>query len=427
MEYLYQTYGLAIPTEYADHVGLLARIPLIPELDDAHIRMTELSAKIATVILQDTCHLFTKDVLKSVKMNKDPRKQLVPYLTQRSTDEVIERIQSYSFNQELEPCEGIVCTFIPNGHLSGSASILFEIRDGEYEKHTILFSGDTSGTKPIIFTKPLEIKGMKINTIISEATYNDKLIEKDNFEIEFVKYIQETCMEKRGSIVVPLFSVGRSTNSLIKLRHVYEEHPEFKNIKVYLASPMAVKSHRLLCSESNLEFYSEEWHKEIDIFDWKQVEYVESFKGVLKMLANPEPKIICASAGMVCAYSEYIIGQLISTRKHRVVFVGYQGEGTNGRLLLEGIQKTMTVEDAEGKKKSVGINAKISNVQGQSGHADYKELCRLWSSVEKKKLKTILLNHGNPDGMHFFKSELEKTLPNVDVKITKYNEVVRLC
>jgi len=426
MEYLYQTYGLAIPTEYADHVGLLARIPLIPELDKAHIRMTELSAKIATIILQDTCHLLTKDLLKSVKNNKNPKNQIVPYLTQKSTDEVIERIQSYSFDQEIKPCDGIVCKFISNGHLSGSASILFEIKDNEYEKQTVLFSGDTSGTKPIIFTKPLEIKGMKINHIISEATYNDKLIEKDNFELEFTKYIQETCIEKRGSIIVPLFSVGRSTNSLIKLRHVFKQHPEFNNIKIYLASPMAVKSHRLLCSETNLEFYSEEWHKEIDIFDWTQVEYVESFKGVLKMLKNPEPKIITASAGMVKAYSEYIIGQLISSRKNRVVFVGYQGEGTQGRLILEGIQKSMTVEDEEGHRKRVGINAKISNTGGQSGHEDYRGLIKLWSSVEKKKLKTILLNHGNPDGMFFFKKELEKALPHVDVKITKYNEIVRL-
>jgi metallo-beta-lactamase family protein len=410
-----------------DHIALLGRVPSIPELDNAHIRMTELSAKIAGIILQDTCHLHTKECEKSAKNVKDKSKQMIPYITQKSTDEVIERIQSYSFDQEIRLDEGIVMTYLPNGHLSGSASILIEVREGKYEKKSILFSGDTSGTKPIIFTKPLDIKERKIDFIISESTYNNKLIEKDNFETEFTKYIQETCMEKKGKIICPIFSVGRSSNSLIKLRKVYEEHPEFKSIKVYLASPMAVKSHVLLCSESNLEFYSEEWHKEIDIVDWTQVTYVESFKAVLKMLANPDPCVIFASAGMVKAYSEYIIGQLISTRKNRVVFVGYQGEGTQGKTILEGIQKSMTVEDQDGNRKSVGINAKISNTKGQSGHADYKELCRLWSSVEKKKLKTILLNHGNPDGMHFFKNELEKVLPNVEVKITKYNEVVRLC
>jgi len=352
---------------------------------------------------------------------------MVPYITQKSTDEIIERIQSYSFDQEIRLAEGIVMFFIPNGHLSGSASILIEMREGLYEKKTILFSGDTSGTKHIIFTKPLDIKERKIDFIVSEATYNNKLIEKDNFESEFTKYIQETCIERKGRIICPVFSVGRSSNCLVKLRHVYEAHPEFKDIKVYLASPMACKAHHLLCSKSNLEFYSEEWQEEIDVVDWNQVEYIESFKALLKVLNNPDSCVILASAGMVKAYSEYVIGQLISTKKNRVVFCGYQAEGTQGRMILDGIQKSMTIEDQDGKRRSVGINAKISNVVGQSGHSSYKELCELWSSVEKKKLKTILLNHGNPEGMPFFKRELQKALPNVDIKITKYNEVVRLC
>jgi len=415
---------ILITHSHADHIALLGRVPGISQLDNAHIRMTELSAKIANIILQDTCHLHMKECEKSAKNKGKP---MTSYITQKSTDEVIERIQSYSFDQEIRLTEGIVMTFLSNGHLSGSASILIEIREGLYEKKTILFSGDTSGTKPIIFTKPLDIKERKIDFIVSEATYNNKLIEKDNFESEFTKYIQETCIEKKGRIICPVFSVGRSSNCLVKLRNVYKLHPEFKDIKIYLASPMACKSHHLLCSKTNLEFYADEWQEEIDIVDWNQVEYIESFKALLKMLNNPDSCVILASAGMVKAYSEYVIGQLISAKKNRVVFCGYQAEGTKGRLLLDGIQKTMTVEDQDGNRKSVGINAKISNVVGQSGHLDYKDLCKLWSSVEKKKLKTILLNHGNPDGMHFFKKELEKVLPNVDVRITKYNEVVRLC
>jgi metallo-beta-lactamase family protein len=406
---------------------LLGRVPSMPELDKAHIRMTELSAKIASVILQDACHILLKEHEKSVKNCKDKSKQMIPYITQKSTDEVIERIQSYSFDQKILVAEDIYITFKSNGHLPGSASILIEIREGLYEKKTILFSGDTSGNRSFPLTKPLDIKESKIDFIVSESTYNNKLIEKNNFESEFTKYIQETCIEKKGKIIAPVFASGRCTNSLIQLRKVYEQHPEFKDIKVYLCSPMACKLHKILCSETNKEFYAEEWHKELDIVDWTQVEYIESFKALLKMLKNPDPCVILASAGMIGAYSEYIIGQSISTKKNRVVFLGYQCLGSVGDQLQQGIQKTMTVEDQDGKRKSVSINAKISTIKGMSGHSDYRELCNLWSSVEKKKLKTILLNHGNPDGMYFFKNELEKVLPNVDVKITKYNEVVRLC
>lgn len=405
----------------------MGRVSGIEELENANIRMTELSAKIAKIILEDTVYLHMKEVDKFNNRIKDKHKQMTPYITPRSTSEVLDRIRSYSFDTEIVLADGITCKFLSTGHLSGASSILIEVRENEYNVERVLFSGDTSGTKPIPFTKPLDIKAMKINHIISEATYNDRLISKNNAEKELEEYIKETCIEKRGKIICPVFAVGRSSNMIYYLRRVYERNPQFKKIKVYLCSPMAVKAHKLLCEEDNFEFYDERWHEEIKLISrWSQIEYIDDFKYLQSKLVDKEPCIYLASAGMVKAYSEYIIGQLISHKNNRVVFCGYQVSGTKGELLQSGVQKSMTIEDIEGNKKSVPIRATISNIEGLSGHADYRELCGLWSSVEKKKLKNILLNHGNPNGMEFFKRELEKVLPNVNVRITKYNETIRL-
>lgn len=407
---------------------MLGRVNSIEQLENANIRMTELSAKIAKIILEDTVHLHMKEVEKYNKNIKDKHKQMITYVTPKSTGDILNRIRSYSYNQEIILAEGITCKFLSAGHLSGASSILIEVREGEYKVERILFSGDTSGIKPIPFTKSLDIKEMKINHIISEATYNDRLISKNNCEKELEEYIKETCLEKKGKIVMPVFAVGRSSNMIYYLRRVYENNPQFEKIKIFLCSPMAVKSHKLLCDEENFEFYDEKWHEEIKLISkWVQVEYIDDFKYLQAKLANKEPCIYLASAGMVKAYSEYIIGKLINHKNNRIIFCGYQADGTKGFTLVNGIQKSMTVEDNEGKRKSVPIRATISSIDGLSGHADYRDLCNLWSSVEKKKLKNILLNHGNPEGMVFFKNELEKVLPNVNVKITKYNEIVRLC
>ena len=408
---------------------MLGRIPSIEGLDNANIRMTEMSSKIAKIILEDTVHLHMKECEKyNEKKKKNKNSQMIPYVTNKSTDEVLGRIQGYSYNQEIHLDKGITMKFLSAGHLSGASSILIEAREGLYEVQRILFSGDTSGTKSIPFTKPLDIKEKKINYIISEGTYNDRLIDKNNCEKEMEGYIKETCLEKRGKIVVPVFSVGRSSNMIYYLRRVYERNPDFQKVKIYLCSPMAVKSHKLLCEEDNFEFYDEKWHEEIRLIrEWTQLEFVDDFKYLQTILAKKEPCIYLASAGMVKAYSEYIIGRLISKKTNRIVFCGYQAEGTKGELLVSGVQKSMTVEDQDGKKKSVLIRASINEIKGMSGHADYKELCKLWSSVEKKKLKTILLNHGNPNGMPFLKEKLEESLPSVKVIIPKYNETIRLC
>ena len=410
-----------------DHIALLGRVPSIDSLSHANIRMTEMSAKISKIILEDTLHLHTKECERYNK-NKSVNKQIIPYITCKSTYDVLDRIRGYSYDKEIQLDEGITMKFLPTGHLSGASSILIEVREGLYDVQRILFSGDTSGTKPIPFTKPLDIKEMKINHIISEGTYNNRLIHKNNCETEMEGFIKETCIEKRGQIVVPVFSVGRSSNMIYYLRRIYERNPEFQKIKIYLCSPMAVKSHKLLCEEDNFEFYDEKWHEEIRLIrEWTQLEFVDDFKYLQTILAKKEPCIYLASAGMVKAYSEYIIGRLISKKTNRIVFCGYQAEGTKGELLVSGVQKSMTIEDQEGKKKSVLICASINEIKGMSGHADYKELCKLWSSVEKKKLKTILLNHGNPNGMPFLKEKLEESLPSVKVIIPKYNETIRLC
>ena len=54
--------------------------------------------------------------------------------------------------------------------------------------------------------------------------------------------------------------------------------------------------------------------------------------------------------------------------KNSIVFVGYQGQGTLGRSLVEGI-KMVTLFGEE-----IQVNAEIHNLEGFSGHADQNGL-----------------------------------------------------
>ena len=74
-------------------------------------------------------------------------------------------------------------------------------------------------------------------------------------------------------------------------------------------------------------------------------------------------------------------------KKNSIVFVGYQAEGTLGRLIVEGA-KDVTLFGEE-----VHISAEIHNLEGLSGHADRDGLFN-WLSGFKQIPKQIFLVHG---------------------------------
>lgn len=416
---------VVITHAHQDHISGISRIPSFENFH-GKILMTELTAKLGIINLQDGCYLHNKEIERVNKHKKNKNMQYMPYITPNSVDKIIGMMQGYSYNQEIKLNNNTTLMFLPAGHIGGASMVLIKVRE-DYDVQTILFTGDTSAEKELPFTMKPDLKEMKINHIITESTYNDRIIPKNNYEQELKLYIQQTCLENHAKLIIPVFAIARSTNILYYLKKVYKNNPQFENIKIYLCSPMAVKSHKELCNEENLVFYDEKWHKEIDLVNWKQVNYITEFKNVEKVVDLKEPSIYLAGSGMCNGgYIRYILSKTITHKNNRIVFCGYQGEGTLGKLLVDGEQKYITIDDEEEGKKQVQIKAKINMINGLSSHADYKDIINMFSKIEKKKLKNVLLTHGNPEGMEFYKNEWEKAFPMVKVEIPKYNKVIKL-
>ena len=76
--------------------------------------------------------------------------------------------------------------------------------------------------------------------------------------------------------------------------------------------------------------------------------------------------------------------------RNSIIFVGYQAEGTLGRLLLEGASEVSLFGE------SVQVKAQIHNLEGFSGHAD-KDGLMAWVKGFQKPPKQWFLVHGEPD------------------------------
>lgn len=86
-------------------------------------------------------------------------------------------------------------------------------------------------------------------------------------------------------------------------------------------------------------------------------------------------------------------------RSASVVFVGYQAEGTLGRMLVNGVKDVVLFGEP------VHVACEIYNLEGFSGHADRDGLVEWISSFEKKP-KQLFLVHGEDDS----KSDLAETI-----------------
>jgi metallo-beta-lactamase family protein len=89
--------------------------------------------------------------------------------------------------------------------------------------------------------------------------------------------------------------------------------------------------------------------------------------------------------------------------KNTVLFVGYQAEGTRGRLLVEGAQ-TVKIHGVPGP-----VRAHVARIDSMSAHADRGEILR-WLGTLPAPPGRLCLVHGEPQPMDALKLQITERL-----------------
>jgi metallo-beta-lactamase family protein len=413
---------------HLDHVGklpVLTKDPLFKGKILATVPTTEFSA----ISLLDCAYLNGEQCgYENDKRARDKRVKnksdniLEPLYTSDEAQECICMMQGYDFNKEVKLDSNTSITFLPGGHMLGAAMILIKYRLNEYKTKTILFTGDTSGKDGKHAFVPIASDIGDVDYVICESTYGDRLHPKNNPLEIMTKAIQETCVESKRTLLIASFSIQRSSELLWLLREVFlKQNGAFNKIPVYLDSPMAIKSQKVV--DGNREFWNERDAKRDDelgsLFLWKQAIYTTEAKAS-KSLANGEVKIIIGSGGM--AQGGRILKHLANflPSKHcKVMFTGFQGNATLGKRLLETKQKTINIEG-----KPVKINAGVE-LMAFSSHADYNQILELLKTSKKGKLEKIFINHGNPEGSLNLQKLIDENL-HIEAVIPEIGEIFKI-
>ena len=389
---------------HIDHSG---RIPLlIKQGFQGRILTTRLTADLLDIMLQDSAHIQESDAeYKNRKNQRAGRPMEEPLYTVEDAMRVREFMDTCEYGQQIHICDGVDAVFIDAGHLLGSASIRLTLTEGG-ETRTIVFSGDIGNVDQPIIRNPQFFTGA--DYVVMESTYGDRNhTEVWSYTDELAQIIDET-LGRGGNVVIPAFAVGRTQELLYFIREIKDKglvksNPDFP---VYIDSPLARRATTIFTGDLDgyldadaLALVQDGTHM-FSFTNLRMTETVEESKGLNE---DGIPKVIISASGMCDA------GRIRHHLKHNlwkpectVVFVGYQGEGTLGRSLLEGAKSVKLFGE------EIAVHAKIVNFQGLSSHADRDHLLSWIADIKAPKPQRVFIVHGDREVAPYFAESVEK-------------------
>lgn len=393
---------------HIDHSG---RIPLlIKQGFQGQIFATRLTGELMSIMLQDSAHIQEMDAQwKNQKGKRAGRPPVEPLYTVADAAQVPEHLVTVEYGQIIELCEGVKIRFVDAGHLLGSASVEMWLEEDGVEKK-VVFSGDIGNHNQPVIRDPSLIDGA--DYVVMESTYGDRNHDPVvSYTAELAKIIDDT-FAKGGNVIIPSFAVGRTQELLYFMREMKKEglvksNPDFT---VCVDSPLANEATKIFSGD--LRGYLDDDALEVvkdgeRLFTFPGLTMTESSEESKMLNMDKSSKVIISASGMCDA------GRIRHHLKHNlwreecaIVFVGYQGEGTLGRHLLEGAKQVRLFGE------DIAVNASIYNFKGLSSHADRDHLIEWIEHIKEPPPQQIFIVHGDAPVTEIFANTLrEKGLP----------------
>ena len=391
---------------HIDHCG---RIPLLIKRGfKGDIYCTDATADLLEVMLKDSGYIHEKEAEWKNRKNERAGRPLVePLYTCNDAVESLKFVKPVLYDQLIELNPEMKIVFNDAGHILGSAITELWVTEGE-SVSKIVFSGDLGVMDRPILRDPTIIK--KADYVIMETTYGNRLHPQNSMDVKSLMEIVIKTARRGGTVVIPSFAVGRTQELIYEFNRFYENNQEYQkdleNLMVYVDSPMATTATEVF--KRNAQVFDDEMKEIItsgdNPLDFKNLRFTRSTEDSVALNRDNHPKVIISASGMCEA------GRIRHHLKHNlwnpkasVIFVGYQAEGTLGRLLVEGA-KEVTLFGEE-----IQVNAEIYNLEGFSGHADRDGLL-MWLGGFQKEPKHIFLVHGEPESKEDFARTVEQKL-----------------
>jgi metallo-beta-lactamase family protein len=379
---------------HLDHIGRLPK--LVSEGYHGPIYATATTQKIAEIVLLDAAKIQLEDyerALRKAQRNGREKKVTSPLFTDKDVAQTMSLFKTVDFTKPLQLGE-VTIMYSPAGHILGSGFISVQSSEGQ-----VIFSGDLGNTESGVqedFQLPTSC-----GAVLVETTYGNRTHRPLAETLEEFRTVIQASLKTGGKVLIPSFALERAQNILYHLRTM-QKRGDLPKIPIFLDSPMASKMTQLYMGSKN-EFLPEvaaELASGVDPFEPETLIYAATADESKKINDVESQAIIIAGSGMMTG------GRILHHLKHNLwrketslVVVGYQSEGTLGRLLIDG-KKRVKIHGEE-----ISVRAKIYTIGGFSAHADQDDLLR-W--LEPTGSANVYMVHGEVAVMNDFGAGLAK-------------------
>ena len=239
---------------------------------------------------------------------------------------------------------------------------------------------------------------------ICESTYGGKEHESNEDNLNrFLEIIERTCIEKKGKLIIPAFSVGR-TQEIVFMLDRLENQGRLPRIPVYVDSPLAVNATEIFrlhpeCFDEDLNNYMQMDPNPFGFNNLKYLRKVEHSKALNDL--NGGAIIISASGMMSAGRVRHHIFNNIEKESTTILVVGYCAPNTLGGRIAN------KPDEVRIFGQEMKVKAHIELMNSFSAHGDTSEMIHFLRKQDKQKLKTLFLVHGEPRRQKVFKDILE--------------------
>jgi uncharacterized protein len=397
--------AVIISHAHLDHVGLL---PYLYKMGyKGPVYMTPPTRDIAALLSLDFIGVAYKQASQ-------------PLFNSLDVKEMVKHSICLGFGEVTDVTSDVRLTFYNSGHALGSAITHLNIGNGS---HNLIYTGDYKYGKSRLLD-PAVSNFPRVETVITEATYGSKkdiLPPRMQSEEKLIEIIKKT-IERGGKILIPELGLGRAQETMLVIQDAIKNGkipliPIYIDGMIWDINAIHTAYPDFLSSRVRVEIFQDKNPFTQDIFS--RVGSSQERKNVVE----GGPCLVLATSGMLVggASVEYL-REFADNNKNSIIFVCYQGVGSLGRQIQEGVKEVKM--NVDGKEEIVKVNLEVNVVEGFSAHSGRNEILSFFNNMRPRP-KRIIINHGEISKCLDLSSTLYK-LNRVETNVPRNLETLRL-
>jgi metallo-beta-lactamase family protein len=405
----FRTIGAVILTHaHIDHCGLVPK--LAAQGWSGSIWCTAATSDLLEYMLADAGRIQESEAeRRNRRRDRAGEAQFQPLYTEEDALRAWRMTRPVALGEWFEPVSGFRARFWNAGHILGAASV--ELEAGGVH---VLCSGDLGPEYKAFEADPQAPAGF--DHVICESTYGNRARTKltiDERRDLLEREIREA-IARGGNLVIPVFALERTQELLLDIARLADAN-RIPDVPVFIDSPLASRATGVFAAHA-AEMEDIEGD---DVFRHRAFHYVEDVSQSVRINSLSGAIILAASGMCEAGRIRHHLKHNLHRRESTILFVGFQAQGTLGRVILEGAKRVrISGED-------VNVRAQIRRIDSYSAHADRDEL-HAWISARRPIAGSLFLSHGENQAVAALKALVQQDDPGLDIIAPRIGEVYEL-